>query len=526
MYETQKETTSPGLAECIAALSVATDLGMGQPLEYALQVCLLATRLGDALGLSEHELREVYYLALLRHIGCNAETSVMAALFGDELVMRAEVARADEASMPEMVQVITRTLRQTQSGASPFGLARMIAQAVMTGPQIMREEYRGFCEVAQRLAQRLGFDESLLRSLGQVFQRWDGRGVAGGIKGEAIAFPMRIVSFAQDAVTFHRLGGVAAVTAMASERKGQAYDPVIVERFCQQAPHLFAGFEEESSWEAIVSLEPGTRLALSEVQFDNACQVMADFADLKSPYTLGHSRAVAELAASAARRCGLSEHEVTLIRRAGLLQDVGRIGISAGIWGKPGPLTQREWEQVRMHPYYTGRILARPATLAQLGQLATLHHERLDSSGYHRGLPAMMLPPAARILASADVYQALIEPRPHRRALSPEAAVDEIQRDVHAGGLDGSAVQGVLAAAGHRMRPGGHAFAAGLSAREIEVLQLVARGQTIKQIARSLTLAEKTVDNHIQHIYIKIGVSTRAGATLFAIEQQLLSPET
>jgi response regulator RpfG family c-di-GMP phosphodiesterase/DNA-binding CsgD family transcriptional regulator len=511
------------LAEIIAALSLATDLGMGQPLEYALQVCMLSVRLADVLGFSEDEAREVYYLALLRHIGCNAETYTMAALFGDELAIRSDFASVDSANNQQTLSVIMRAIRQSQHGSSPLHIARMIAQAVIRSPHVMRDEFNGFCEVAERLAERLGFGENIIRALGQVFQRWDGRGVAGAIKGEQIVPSMRVVGLAQDAVTLHRLGGSEAAVAWAKERKGAAYDPAIVECFCQHASKLLAGFEQEPSWEEVLALEPGAHPCLSESQFDQACQAMAYFADIKSPYTLTHSSGVAALAEGAARHCGLPEAEAVTIRRAALLHDIGRAGISAGIWGKPGPLSEREWERVRMHPYYTERVLARPAALAQLGALASLHHERLDGSGYHRGLPAGMLTPFARILAAADAYHAMTEPRPHRPARTPEQAAEELRREVRACHLDSEAVDGVLAAAGHRVRPGRREYVAGLSEREIEVLRLLARGNTIKQSARTLVLSEKTVDNHIQHIYSKIGVSTRAGATLFAMEQNLLT---
>jgi HD-GYP domain-containing protein (c-di-GMP phosphodiesterase class II) len=265
------------------------------------------------------------------------------------------------------------------------------------------------------------------------------------------------------------------------------------------------------------------RAYLSDEQFDTACQAIADFADIKSPYTLGHSNGVASLASEAACRCGLPEADAVALRRAGLLHDIGRVSVSAGIWGKPGSLTEREWERVRLHPYYTERVLARPRILAQLGSLAALHHERLDGSGYHRGLPAAMLSPAARILAAADVYHAMTEPRPHRSPLTPDAAAIELQREARAGRLDSEVVSGVLAAAGHRVSISRRELVAGLSEREVEVLRLLARGHSMKQIAARLTISEKTVDNHIQHIYIKIGVSTRAGATLFAMEQNLIT---
>jgi HD-GYP domain-containing protein (c-di-GMP phosphodiesterase class II) len=495
---------------------------MGQPMEYALCVCVLSVRLGEALGLNEDELREIYYLALLRHIGCNAETYRMAALFGDELALRSDYASVDSRQTSQVLGLVVRYIREANEGASTLRLARVIAQGVSEAPQLMKEEYTGFCEVAERLAVRFGFSEGLIQALGQIFERWDGRGTPSKLKGEQIAPSMRVVALAQDAVTFHRLDGVESSITMARERKGTAYDPKMVECFCKQASHLLAGLEEEPSWEVVLSLEPGKRIYLSEAQFDTACQAMADFADIKSPYTLGHSSGVAELAAGAAARCGLPEADMVAIRRAGLLHDIGRSGISAGIWGKPGPLSGKEWERVRLHPYYTERVLARPHVLAQLGVLASQHHERLDGSGYHRGSPASILSPAARILAAADVYHAMIEPRPHRPARTPETAAEELRREARAGLLDSEAVDGVLAAAGHRVRTTRRELVAGLSEREVEVLRLIARGNSMKQIAGLLTISEKTVDNHIQHIYNKIGVSTRAGATLFAMEQNLL----
>lgn len=521
--QTRPVTSNIRLAELIAALSLATDLGMGQPMEYAQSVCILSVRLGEVLGLDESELREVYYLALLRHIGCNAETYRMADLFGDEMALRTSVASVDSARSSQMIGIVIRSIQQANEGKSALELARTIAQGLMNGPNLMKEEYTGFCEVAQRLAERLGFDEDMKRALGQVFERWDGRGIPGLVKGEHIALPMRIVVLAQDAITFHRLEGVEAAVKMARERKGTVYDPRMVECFCQQAAQLLAGLEEEPSWEVVLSMEPGRRTRLSVEQFDNACRAIADFADIKSPYTLGHSVGVAELAAKAARRCGLPEADAVTIRRAGLLHDIGRVGVSAGIWGKPAPLSEREWERVRMHPYYTERVLARPASLAHLGALAALHHERLDGSGYYRGLPASMLSPAARVLAAADVYQAMTEPRPHRPALAPEIAAEQLRREVRTGKLDSEAANSVLAAAGHPVRTTRRELVAGLSEREVEVLRLIARGHSKKQIATLLIVAEKTVDNHIQHIYNKIGVSTRAAATLFATEHDLLA---
>jgi HD-GYP domain-containing protein (c-di-GMP phosphodiesterase class II) len=435
------------LAELVAALSLASDLGMGQPMEYALCSCVLAVRLGETLGFSESELRGTYYQALLRYIGCNAETYMWAAIVGDELALRTDLAALYNGRTSEVLGLMMRSIRQANEGASPLHLVQMVAQGLLASPQLFKEGSAGHCQVASRLAARLGFEEAIQLALLQSYERWDGRGLPGAFKGEHIAPAVRVVALAQDVIIFHRLGGVGAAVAIAQERKGTAYDPRMAERFCQEAAHLLAELEEEPTWEVVLALEPGARPYLSETQFDAACSAIADFADMKSPYTLDHSRGVAELAASAARRCGLPEADVVDIRRAGLLHDVGRVGVSTGIWVKPGPLSEREWERVRMHPYYTERVLARPPALARLGTLASLHHERLDGSGYHRRVPASMLSPAARILAAADVYHAMIEPRPHRPARTPEDAAEELRGEVRAGRLDGEAVNGVLAAA-------------------------------------------------------------------------------
>jgi HD-GYP domain-containing protein (c-di-GMP phosphodiesterase class II) len=515
--------TGVRLAEVVAALSLATDLGMGHPLEYALCSCVLAVRLGEALGLDEEGLREVYYQALLRYIGCNAEVHVLGAFIGDELALRHDFAQIDAGQQRAVMQLMLRYMRAANAGGSPLHMAKSIAHGLLTMPGQMKPFFAGHCEVAERLAERLGFGPNIRAALGQLYERWDGKGMPNGLKGEAVLPAVRVVALAQDMITFHRLGGQDAAVATAKERSGGAYDPRMAECFCKHAAMLLADLDAEPSWDAVIALEPGERRALSGAEFDAACAAMADFGDLKSAYTLTHSSGVARLAAEAARRARLPDADVTLVRRAGLLHDIGRVGVSVSVWEKPGAFTEREWERVRLHAYHTERVLARPASLARIGGVASLHHERLDGSGYHRGIGAASLPPAARILAAADVYQAMTEARAHRPARSPEAAAEELRGEVHAGRLDAGAANCVLEAAGHRVPPRRRALPAGLSEREVEVLRLIARGNSIKDAAAALFISRKTVDNHIQNIYSKIGVSTRAGATLFAMEHDLLA---
>ena len=509
------------LAELMAALSIGTDLAMGQPLESALCACVVAMRLGEGLGLDGTVLHDAYYQALLRYIGCNADTHVLAALFGDELALRRDFAAIDPGRVPEVLDLAARLLRHAHAGASPERMAALVEGALHSLPQLMRESFAGHCEVAQRLAERLGLAPSLIVCLGQIYERWDGHGLPRGLAGEEVAPAVQLVTLAQDAVVWNRVGGPEAAVTTIRARSGGAYHPAFAERFCAHAPSILSGLDEEPSWESILAMEPGGQRRLSDAEFDRACEALADFADIKSPYLLGHSPGVAALAAGAGRRCGLVEADVTALRRAGLLHDLGRVGVSAGIWGKAGALTERERERVRLHAYYTERVLARPEPLRRLGDLASRHHERLDGSGYHRASPGGSLSPAARILAAADAYQAMTEPRPHRPPRGPEAAAEELRREARAGRLDGDAVGGVLAEAGHRVPRARRERPAGLSQREIEVLRLLARGQSNREMAGQLSISQDTVKHHIQHIYDKIGVSTRAGATLFAMERAL-----
>jgi HD-GYP domain-containing protein (c-di-GMP phosphodiesterase class II) len=271
----------------------------------------------------------------------------------------------------------------------------------------------------------------------------------------------------------------------------------------------------------VIADEPGLAVFMSDDEFDAALEAIADFADLKSPYTLGHSRGVAELAEAAARDYGLPADECKRIRRAGLVHDLGRLGVSNAIWDKPGALSPAEFERVRLHPYLTERILASSPTLAPLGALAVEHHERLDGSGYPRGLAGNALSPASRILAVADAYRTRLEPRPHRPACSAQDAAAHLRSEADGGRLDGGAVDSVLRAAGQHVA-GRRSLPAGLTPREVEVLRLLALGLTHAEIAERLVISRKTARNHVEHIYQKIGVSSRALASLFAARHGLI----
>jgi len=294
-------------------------------------------------------------------------------------------------------------------------------------------------------------------------------------------------------------------------------------RFGQPTPSS-RGLDTTGTWDAVIDAEPALTIVLSGERFDAVLMAIANFVDLKSPFFLGHARAVSELAAEAGAGLGLHEADLRTLRRAGLVHDLGRLGISNAIWDKPNPLGTGEWERVRLHPYLTERMLKQSEALAPLAAIAVQHHERLDGSGYPRGLSGAGISRPARILGAADAYQAMREPRPHRPALSADEAAVELRSDVKAGRYDAEAVEAVLGAAGHRVsrrREG----PAGLTPREIEVLKLLARGLSNKEVAKHLVISPKTVASHAEHIYAKINAPTRAAAGLFAMQHGLLPEE-
>jgi HD-GYP domain-containing protein (c-di-GMP phosphodiesterase class II) len=325
---------------------------------------------------------------------------------------------------------------------------------------------------------------------------------------------------AQDADVAWRHGGTAFANRILAEHAGSGLDPEAAAACLALGDHAYEGLDAPSIWDDAMLAEPGPQPVVGDEQLDACLSAIADFADLKSMWTVGHSRSVARLAEESAAEAGLAAADVLLLRRAALVHDIGRVAVPVRVWAKPGPLTRDEREQVRLHAYHSERVLDAAPGLRPLARLAGSHGERGDGSGYHRGSRAGDLPLVAWVLAAADCYQAMREPRAHRPALSPAAAADELSREAEDGKLAPEAVNAVLSAAGQPRRA--VRLPAGLSERESEVLGLIARGLTTKQVARQLGISPKTCDHHIQRLYGKVGVSTRAGATLFALEHGLV----
>jgi HD-GYP domain-containing protein (c-di-GMP phosphodiesterase class II) len=492
------DRTHVRLAELVAALSLGIDLGFGQPMEHVLRQCLIALRLAERQGLPESERVAVYYTALLINVGCHTDAYEQAKWFGDDIALKATKYDGGTLGM----------LRLLGSGRPPLERLRTGLEFAISGRREADEMITHHAEMARALAEQLGLPAEAAEALGSAYEQWDGKGFPGRLSGAAIPRAARIAQFAEHVEVAHRTGGVAAARELSRRRQ---FDPALV------ADEALLARLDVATWDAVIDAEPALARVLSGDDVEAALVAVADFVDLKTPCSLGHARAVAELAAAAGERLGLPEDDVRTLRRAALVHDLGRLGVSNAVWDKPGPLGPGEWERVRMQPYLTERMLSQSASLAPLGAIAVQHRERLDGSGYPRGLVGAAIPLPARILGAADAYQAMCEPRPHRPALAPAAAADELRAEVRAGRLDGDAVEAVL---GHQVRR--REGPDGLTAREIEVLRLVARGLSNREIGEQLVISPKTVGNHVEHIYSKIGASTRAAASLFAVQHGLL----
>jgi len=499
------------ITEIAALLALSQDHAFAQPAGSQLRAVVLGQHLAGAIGADAGERATTWFTSALRFLGCTGHAFDMAVVFGDEIEMRAESLQLDFANPFDMMRLMV-----THAGAGSAGVRRMrTVLAVLAGGKKAAEmNFRAACEVADAFAKRLGLDESVRDSLAGSFERWNGRGLPSGARGTAISRPMRMAQIAQELEVLARIEGLEPARKIIRRRKGKAYDPELTDVVLAGAAEWWEAVEPVDPWDAALAVAPPARPLTDRARLE-ALLVLADFSDLKSPWLGGHSRAVAALALDA---CGPDAEA------AALVHDLGRVAVPNTVWDKPAVLTRDERDRAELHAFATNQLLRRVPFTRALADVACSAHERADGSGYHRRIGGAHLDAAQRVVAAADCYQAMISDRPHRRALTRDGAAAELRAMSAAGRLDGEAVERVLLAAGHR-RKARPALPAGLTAREAEVLRLLSLGLTTREIADELVISPKTADHHIQHVYSKIGVSTRGAAALFAIEQGILTAD-
>ncbi|RPI04390.1 MAG: HD domain-containing protein [Actinobacteria bacterium] len=438
---------------------------------------------------------------------------------GDDVAFNAAMAPVLMAQPGESTLHFVRHLGE---GLTLRRRAELVVRA-LADPATTRRSLSGHCEVAARLAARLELDDEVCHSLAHAYERWDGRGYPDGLAGDGVPIAIRIVSVARDVELWERNGGWTSASDVLLRRRGHAYDPAVTDAFVGDGPEWIGGLDDDP-YAAVLDAEPAPQVIVDDARLDATLSAIADFTDLKSTYFRGHSSGVASLARAAAGVAGLASGEVDAIGRAALVHDVGRVGVASGIWDRVGPLTGEQWERVRLHPYLTDRVLRRSALLAPYAGVAGGHHERADGSGYPSGAGDDRLSVGTRILAAADVFHAMSEDRPHRGPLTRPDAVAQLREEVATGRLGQTEVDAVLGAAGERTTGQLIERPAGLTEREVDVLNLIARGRSNKEAAAELGISAKTVGHHVESIYAKAGVRTRAGAALFAMERGLLHP--
>ena len=505
------------LAELLSPLSAAADSGAGLPPETGLRTALIGLALARKIGLSGAALQDVFFAGLLRHLGCSATAHEETRLMGDEQELRTSFATVDAASPLQMLKGASSGFAR---GKGRLKRVRTVARFMLQAPSAVPPIFAARCEVASHLARRLSLGDGVVRALDETYERFDGKGLPRRRRGETLSALARVLAVAETAAMLLRLpGGESMACKLITERAGGQFDPAIVRTFLDERDQIMAQSRADAVLAAVLDAEPKPHRTVERPR--EVALVLADFADLKSTFTLGHSRKVAELARRAAEALALSPSEIEAVELAGWLHDLGRVSVSNAIWDKPGPLDGGEWEKVRAHPQFTERVLSLAEPWRKLAKLAASDHERMDGQGYPRGVLPANSGMAARVLAAADVYQALVEPRPHRAAHTAERAAAILGEEAAAGRLERTAVNAVLQVAGH----GGRARVAPpcqLTEREVEILALLARGLVDKEIAARLDISHRTVHHHNQSIFGKIDVSTRGAAALFASENNLI----
>jgi HD-GYP domain-containing protein (c-di-GMP phosphodiesterase class II) len=416
------------LSEVISALSYALDLTEGQPEGHSVRTCLIGMRIGREIGLDAEARSSLFYALLLKDAGCSSNSAATCELFGaDDHAVKRTWKTVDWASRWRSIGHVVRNVRP---GAPLLEKARQVAGFTRTeapGTELVRTR----CERGADIARMLEMPDDTAAAIHALDEHWDGRGIPAGLAGEEIPLLARIACLAQTVEIFHSTRGVQAAFAMAGDRAGRWFDPELVRALqaLRADGGFWAGLAGDCRAQA-AALEPQDRALVADGdRLDRIAHAFARVIDAKSPYTFRHSEGVAEYAAAAAGVLGFGADALRGLRRAALLHDVGKLGVSNRILDKPGKLTEEEFAVVRRHPEYSFRILSRVAPLRALAETAASHHERMDGRGYHRGIDAGTLPLAARVLAVADVCDALSAERPYRAAMPRERVLEIMRRD-------------------------------------------------------------------------------------------------
>jgi HD-GYP domain-containing protein (c-di-GMP phosphodiesterase class II) len=501
------------IADPLIGLSAIGDLGRGLEPGHAARTCFIGCRLARALDAGDDTVRAVFYTALLQHIGCIAHAHDTAALDGGRTIQ--VLSAADRTDFSRPADILSTFLTEVSDGGGLLTRLRLLIPAARMGKVVARTS----CEVGEATARRIGLSADVQTALRHMQEWYNGKGGFLGSKGEEIPLAARIVLAAFTVSIFDLLAGPQAAVETARMRAATMLDPDVADCFVRQGEAILTELSSGDVLRSLSDEEPDPKNCVGEDGVDEIAIAVGEAVDLKTPYTHGAARRAFDIVGAAAPGVGLETAVAGQASRAAALRDIGKAALNNAVLEKPGPLTEIDREQVRLHAYHSERVLSRSPALAAEVKFAGLHHERQDGNGYHRGLNGVSIPMAGRVIAAADALVAMTQPRPQRAALSLDEACARLTGDR---GLDADAVAAVVAAAQGSSRSRRRRLPAGLSERQVEVLRLVAKGLTNRQIAERLVVSPRTAEHHVQDIYLKIGVASRAAAALFASEHDLL----
>ena len=431
------------LADLVSALSAALDVTEGQPQGHSARTCLIAMQVAGAMGLAVPDRGALFYASQLKDLGCSSNAARVAGMFGgDDRQIKRDYKSVDWSKLSEAIKYTARNALKEGTLVERFGRAARLGAA---GPAAGREMTSIRCERGAAISRLFGVPEATAEAIYHLDEHWDGRGHPHGTRRQNIPLLARILCLAQTLEVFVAGRGVGAGMDMLRGRRGRWFDPEVTDAALalENQANFWADAYTADPFAALADLEPpDTRLLADERRIDDVATGFAQVVDAKSPWTRRHSEGVRELAVGIARRQGLPEAEVRQIHRAALLHDVGKLGVSNAVLDKPGKLDDREFRAMRLHAAYTHQILGRVRGLGQLAEVAAGHHEKLDGTGYHRGLVGDAIHPHSRILAVADMCEAMTAERPYR-ATMPEEKVLRILDAESRSAVCGDAVAGL-----------------------------------------------------------------------------------
>jgi len=418
------------LAEILAAFSYALDLTEGQPEGHCIRACYVGLNVGQQLGLGDAELNELYYVLLLKDLGCSSNAARICDLYlADDRVFKRDYKLVGQGIADALRFVLSHTGRRAPVGAR----AKAIVNILRNGGAIARELIETRCTRGADIARRLRFSDAVADGIYALDEHWDGTGKPHGIKGADIPLYARIALLSQVVDVFATSLGPKAALAEVARRSGTWFDPELARAFAEVGTRdgFWTGMTAPTLERDLLALGPGQALVLvDEAYLDDIAAAFGEVVDAKSPYTAGHSQRVADYAEAVAARLDYDPGRLAWLRRGALLHDIGKLGVSNAILDKPGRLDEPEWAAVRRHAVHTGAILSRISALRDIAPLAAAHHERLDGKGYPLGLAADRIPIETRIITACDFFDALTAARPYRAAMPVDRALAVIGESV------------------------------------------------------------------------------------------------